>query len=113
MRIEGTPGFWLAVSVIGVAVVGGYIALSIVIGAEFAVPSLIAMSVTVAIVGKGPLGQALARRIESRPDPTTLDDGARAELDELRHRMLELEERVDFAERLLARQREPERLPNG
>jgi predicted nuclease with TOPRIM domain len=34
-----------------------------------------------------------------------------AELDELKHRVAELEERVDFAERLLARQREGERLP--
>ncbi len=34
-----------------------------------------------------------------------------AELDELKRRVAELEERVDFAERLLARQREGERLP--
>jgi len=34
-----------------------------------------------------------------------------AELDELKQRVGELEERVDFAERLLARQREGERLP--
>ena len=33
-----------------------------------------------------------------------------AELDELKHRVGELEERVDFAERLLARKREEERL---
>ena len=33
-----------------------------------------------------------------------------AELEELKHRVGELEERVDFAERLLARQREGERL---
>ena len=34
-----------------------------------------------------------------------------AELDQLKQRVAELEERVDFAERLLARQREGERLP--
>jgi len=33
-----------------------------------------------------------------------------AELDDLKQRVAELEERVDFAERLLARQREGERL---
>ena len=33
-----------------------------------------------------------------------------AELDQLKQRVAELEERVDFAERLLARQREGERL---
>jgi Tfp pilus assembly protein PilO len=36
-----------------------------------------------------------------------------AELEELKHRVDELEERVDFAERLLARQRETDRLPPG
>ena len=34
-----------------------------------------------------------------------------AELDELKQRVGDLEERVDFAERLLARHREGERLP--
>ncbi len=44
--------------------------------------------------------------------PETEDLQARlAELDELKRRVGELEERVDFAERLLARQREGERLP--
>ncbi len=41
----------------------------------------------------------------------TEDTQARlAELDELKRRVAELEERVDFTERLLARQREGERL---
>ncbi len=41
----------------------------------------------------------------------TEDQQARlAELDELKRRVAELEERVDFTERLLARQREGERL---
>lgn len=35
------------------------------------------------------------------------------ELHEIRARMLELEERLDFTERLLAQQREPEQLPRG
>jgi hypothetical protein len=44
--------------------------------------------------------------------PETEDPQARlAELDQLKQRVGELEERVDFAERLLARQREGERLP--
>jgi hypothetical protein len=36
-----------------------------------------------------------------------------AELQGLQTRVAELEERLDFAERLLARQREAERLPGG
>jgi hypothetical protein len=40
-------------------------------------------------------------------------DAQAEELHEMRARVAELEERVDFAERLLARQREPEQLPRG
>ncbi len=44
--------------------------------------------------------------------PETEDLQARlAELDQLKQRVGELEERVDFTERLLARHREGERLP--
>ncbi len=44
--------------------------------------------------------------------PETEDLQAKlAELDELKRRVGELEERVDFTERLLARHREGERLP--
>jgi Tfp pilus assembly protein PilN len=44
--------------------------------------------------------------------PETEDLQARlAEVDQLKQRVSELEERVDFAERLLARHREGERLP--
>jgi hypothetical protein len=68
-----------------------------------------------------PLMRALARRLEGRqmgPDPAL-----RSELGQLRHRLedvevlqtrvLELEERVDFTERLLAQRREAERLPGS
>ena len=66
-----------------------------------------------------PLFRAIGRRIEGRGG---MSAEARAELEELRERisrleeahprMTELEERVDFAERLLA-QREPARLREG
>lgn len=67
-----------------------------------------------------PLMRAIGRRIEGRG---TVDPALRHELDDLRtrlaeaeslqHRVMELEERVDFAERLLAQRREPERLGRG
>ncbi len=68
-----------------------------------------------------PLMSAVARRIEGRQ---AADPALRAEVEQLRqrveaveevqHRILELEERVDFAERLLATQRrESERLSGG
>lgn len=65
-----------------------------------------------------PLIRAWSRRIEGRgqPDQMLLDeiDQMRqrlGQLEQLEHRVLELEERAEFAERLLSQQREPERLP--
>jgi len=66
------------------------------------------------MVLRGPLGRALARRIEGQP-PGAIDladvDARLAEVDALRTRVGELEERVDFAERVLAERRhEPAQL---
>lgn len=57
-----------------------------------------------------PLRRALARRYDALADR---DVALRAELEELRGRVAELEERVDFAERIEAGRREPERLGRG
>jgi hypothetical protein len=64
----------------------------------------------------GPIGSALARRIGGRPEPDDaraeieeMRAGVTAEVDRLRDRVAEVEERLDFTERLLA-QHEPERL---
>ncbi len=66
----------------------------------------------------GPLGKALARRLEGRPPEPDPDlQGAVLELrDELQglHRQLEeTQERMDFAERLLAHPPGPSKLPPG
>ena len=51
------------------------------------------------------------RRLKGEPLQASDDVQSRlAELDEVKQRLGELEERVDFAERLLAKQRETERL---
>ena len=51
------------------------------------------------------------RRLKGEPLQASDDvQGRLAELDEVKQRLGELEERVDFAERLLAKQREAERL---
>jgi len=51
------------------------------------------------------------RRLKGEPLQASDDvQGRLAELDEVKRRLGELEERVDFAERLLAKQREAERL---
>ncbi|HMV32119.1 MAG: hypothetical protein U0104_01660 [Gemmatimonadales bacterium] len=65
----------------------------------------------------GPIAQAFARRIGGgggEPDALRGEvDDLRAGMDELRHQLMETQERLDFTERLLARQRAPEQLPGG
>ncbi len=65
-----------------------------------------------------PLVRALARRLEGKG---AADTALQREVEQLQHRLAEvetlqtrvgdLEERLDFAERLLAQSREPDRLP--
>ena len=62
-----------------------------------------------------PLAAAIAKRIagEHRPPPVTdpqEHEALAGEVQQLRQEMMELQERVDFAERLLAKQRGGERL---
>jgi hypothetical protein len=63
-----------------------------------------------------PLIRALARRIEGGAPSTEMQtelDGLRErvrQLEEMPPRMAELEERVDFTERMVAKTREPDRL---
>jgi hypothetical protein len=68
----------------------------------------------------GPIGSALARRIVGRPEPGDAHaeiEEMRArvtdEVDDLRNRLAEVEERLDFAERLLAQGRQADQLPGG
>ena len=69
-----------------------------------------------------PIARAVARRIEGKLAPADLDARLEAleqrgmdtgEVDLTRQRLAELEERLDFAERLLAQPREPERVPGS
>ena len=59
----------------------------------------------------GPVGQAVARRIggEKKGAKTGLSTGEMAaeRVGQLEHRLAEMEERLDFAERLLAQAAEP------
>ncbi len=71
---------------------------------------------TLIAVSFSPIGRAIAERIrgghnlDAGPDPAVYE-----ELERMRGEMAELQERVDFTERLLARQRadEPAQLPPG
>lgn len=57
--------------------------------------------IPLALVFGIPVAKALARRVEAGTAPR--DEVPTDELEELRHRVAELEERLDFSERLLAR----------
>lgn len=86
---------------------------------------LIALTIVAVLIGAiyilGPLARAFARRIEGKGIDPGMQDELRAlresvsEVDGLRDRLMELEERVDFAERLLAKAPPQERLqaPHG
>lgn len=75
---------------------------------------------TLFLISISPIGKALAGRIGGKKsaveDEVTTEEikELRREVDELRHygeQVDELSERVDFLERILAKQREAERLP--
>ena len=82
----------------------------------FIVPVVMFISIAAMVILRGPIGKALAdrmagRRIEGPPR----DDGEQvsAELEEMRLRLTELENRVDFAERMLAKGRDADRVGPG
>ena len=60
----------------------------------------------------GPLAQALTERLRGRRQ-TESDAAVTAELQSVQTRLAEVEERLDFAERLLARSKETEQLSGG
>ncbi len=60
----------------------------------------------------GPMGKAISRRIGGR-EPSVADPEAAERIAELEHRLVDLEERLDFAERMLSQERPPERLPGA
>ena len=60
----------------------------------------------------GPIGVAIGHRIRGRRESAP-DHRLAVEVDELRTRLAEVEERLDFAERLLARGAEADQIPKG
>lgn len=72
-------------------------------------------AVTLVKLAHGPLAQALARRIAGGADQPGSAELAelREQVEELRLRLADTQERLDFAERMLAASREPGRLRDG
>ena len=91
-----SPAFLL----LALAGIGGYTVLAITLGKGFAIPCTIVIALASTVILRGPVGKALAQRLEGGEAPP---EEVLAELDDLRHRLSELEERVDFSERILAK----------
>jgi hypothetical protein len=93
----------------GLALLTGHVVISIVAGPGYAIPTTIVGAAAAAIILRGPLGQALAARLHGSSQGAELPpEQVLNELDELRGRITELEERADFSERLLSQHRERE-----
>jgi hypothetical protein len=101
----------ISMTVLGVAiaVAVSFAVVAVRIGEDFAIPVGIVSSIAAAVVLRGPVGKALAKRLAGETDNQS--EALLQELDEVRHRMGELEERLDFAERVLAQSEPPARLP--
>jgi hypothetical protein len=72
----------------------------------------VALAIGLVKIFRGPIGAALAERIRGGAPPAD-DPALAAEVDHLRGRLAEVEERLDFAERLLAQAREADQLHGG
>jgi Tfp pilus assembly protein PilO len=79
---------------------------------------IVIAALTATVIILWPIMRAFGRRLEGKgaADPALRADVEQlharlAEMDVLQARISELEERVDFTERLLAQNREPDRLP--
>lgn len=105
-----------AATLFGVFGLAAYSLLAAFLGPGFTIPVGIIAVVggAAALIMNGPVGRAVARRIDAGSAGAGLTDQAVAELEDLRARMLEMEERLEFAERLLVRGEDPGRLaPEG
>lgn len=84
---------------------------------EILIPITLFIVIGTTVILRGPIGRALADRLAGRAAPPGQDaidgEALRGEMDDVRLRLTELEERVDFAERVLARARQRDQLPGA
>lgn len=103
--------YLVVATILGLTAIAAFTTMAMELGEDFAIPGLIALAVIGAVIFKGPVGKALGRRLE-HGGPAEPSQEYLAEMDELRGRVMELEERLDFTERMISKAREPERI-NG
>lgn len=109
-RHEGGTGWlYVGMGVVAVAFLGTMAGITEDLG-PVAIPIWGLGVVGAIFIANGPIGKAIGRKIVGgdveAPVQVEVPEEVYAELDELRARMLEMEERQDFAERLLARRSE-------
>jgi hypothetical protein len=76
--------------------------------------SILFLSLAAVFILRGPFGRALADRLSGRRHDDADLQELRGEVEDLRRQLGEVQERLDFAERLLARQDErAAALPKG
>lgn len=68
---------------------------------------------TLVAISFSPIGKAIAERLRGRPLTADPDPELLAEMDEMRGQLSELQERVDFTERMLAKERDARALEPG
>jgi hypothetical protein len=93
---------------VAVAVAASFAIVAVRLGEGFAIPVGIVGAIAIAVVLRGPVGQAIARRLAGDTPPAS--DEMLQQLDEVRDRLGELEERLDFTERVLAKSHDAARL---
>jgi len=100
----------ISMTVLGVAVAAAvsFAVIAVKIGEGFAIPVGIAAAIAFAVVMRGPVGRALARRLEG--ESAAPSEEVLQHLDDVRARLGELEERLDFTERVLAQSHDPAKL---
>lgn len=107
---------WIGSAFVGIGLAGlglfGALAAAAATLGPIAVPIWAMALAMVAMVIRSPLGKAFADRIADRGAADELPPELFAELEELRARMVELEERQDFTERVMAKA-EPQQALEG
>lgn len=112
-RRERGTGFERLLPIVGLTVIG-YVVVALNVGVPFAVPGFFFLVAGGVGFLFSPMGRALTRSFEADAGHLApeIPGELLTELDELRGRVAELEERQDFSERLLA-QRSAGSLPGG
>ncbi|HEU4827667.1 MAG TPA: hypothetical protein VFT04_00595 [Gemmatimonadales bacterium] len=98
---------WIGSAFVGIGLAGlglfGALAAAAATLGPIAVPIWAMALAMVVVIVRSPLGKAFADRIADRGAAEELPPELYAELEDLRARMVELEERQDFAERVLSK----------